>query len=107
LKIGMLNMDFTSPVGDAALSPEKLMIQLKEIKRKNYAISYGERVKGCICISAPVNNYVLPVALSVVGPENRIKPGIKEMVRELKSAAELLSEQISETFMQNGSQGSQ
>jgi DNA-binding IclR family transcriptional regulator len=99
LKIATLNMDFASQAGDYKMTPESLSQQIKEVRRKNYCISYGERVKGCICISAPIHNYVFPIALSVVGPENRIKPRIKEMVRELKSSAVLLTNHVSETFM--------
>lgn len=100
LKIAMLNMDFSSKTGSGNLTPEILKKQIGEVRRKHYSITTGERIKGCTCISSPVHNYVIPVALSVVGPETRISPIIREIVRELRSSAEFLSNKISETFMQ-------
>ena len=47
--------------------------QLHEIRRRGYAVSHGERVAGVMSVSAPVKNYFLPVALSVVGPEIRLR----------------------------------
>lgn len=98
LKIAFLNMNFESPLGNISFNPEKLKIQLKEIRRQGYAVSYGERVKGCVCISAPVSNYELPVALSIIGPENRIKPRINDFIEEIMAAAATLSENVNKSL---------
>jgi DNA-binding IclR family transcriptional regulator len=68
-----------------------LKTQLHEIRKRGYAVSCGERVPGVMSISAPVRNYFLPVALSVVGPEIRLRPRAKQVVAELKVSAGRIS----------------
>jgi len=77
---------------------ELLMAQLKDIRKKGYAVSRGERVPGTICIAAPINNYILPVGLSVVGPEIRLQSRIKEVVAELKASSDSISRNIADMF---------
>lgn len=75
-----------------------LKTQIKEIRRKGHSISLGEWIKGAICISVPVSNYHLPVSLSVVGPESRMKLHEKEAIDELKKSASRISANISRFF---------
>ena len=65
--------------------------QLHEIRRRGYAVSHGERVAGVMSVCAPVKNYFLPVALSVVGPEIRLRDRAKQVISEVKASAGLLS----------------
>jgi len=75
-----------------------LLEQVKEIRRKGYCVTYGERINGALCISAPVKNYLCPASLSIVGPENRLKARVKEVVEELKSSAGSISLDIAEAL---------
>ena len=93
LNLAMLNMDFTYPNGNV-VQEEDLRKELLDIQEKGYSISYGERISGCICISAPVTDYFLPAALSIIGPEGRIKPRMEEYVRVVKDAAGLTSANV-------------
>ena len=77
---------------------ELLMAQLQDIRKKGYAISRGERVPGTICIAAPISNYIVPVGLSVVGPEIRLQSRIREVVAELKISAERITHNIEGIF---------
>ena len=75
-----------------------LMKQIKEIRRDGYTITRGERIPGVICLSAPVKNYILPVSLVLVGPENRIQPRLKVYTGELKASAACISASIAGIF---------
>jgi IclR family KDG regulon transcriptional repressor len=79
-----------------------LLEQVKEIRRKGYGVSYGERIKGAVCISAPVKNYLCPATLSIVGPENRLKARVKEVVAELKASAGIISLDIADAMSKKG-----
>jgi DNA-binding IclR family transcriptional regulator len=77
---------------------ELLMAQLLDIRKKGYAVSRGERVTGSICVAGPVNNYILPVSLSIVGPEIRLQSRVKEVTVELKASLERISRNIKDIF---------
>jgi DNA-binding IclR family transcriptional regulator len=36
-----------------------------------------------MCIAAPIRTYSLPAAMGILGPENRIKPRMKDYVNRL------------------------
>jgi DNA-binding IclR family transcriptional regulator len=75
-----------------------LLAQLMDIKRRGYGISYGERIVGAMCISTAVKNYSHPVALSILGPESRIKPRAGEIMEELLASADRISKSIINTL---------
>jgi DNA-binding IclR family transcriptional regulator len=79
-----------------------LMKQILEIREKGYSVSYGERIKGAICISVPVKNYFCPVALYIVGPEERLRNRVDNIVQELTSSALCISEDILNAFIVQG-----
>jgi IclR family acetate operon transcriptional repressor len=87
-------IDFKKLMGKRAVSRELLAAQLRDIKRKGYGISYGERITGAMCISTPVQGYSHPVALSILGPENRIKPRARAITEELIASAKRISRSI-------------
>jgi IclR family transcriptional regulator, KDG regulon repressor len=76
--------------------------QIQEIRKKGYAVSYGERIKGAICISAPVKNYFCPVAVYTVGLEDRLGPRVEMIAKELKASASWISEDIIGAFFKQG-----
>jgi DNA-binding IclR family transcriptional regulator len=47
-------------------------------------------------IAVPIRNYVLPAALSVIGPEVRMKPGVKKFTGALLTGAARISENLKE-----------
>ena len=77
------------------LDPEHLWAEIKKVRRRGYATSFGERVPGSSCVSVPVKNYVEPVALSILGPASRFTPKrITETIEQLKQAAGRISENL-------------
>jgi DNA-binding IclR family transcriptional regulator len=97
LNIAMLNMDFRFPDG-TIVNEDDLRAELSAIRQKGYCVTYGERVKGCICISAPVTGYFLPAAISVIGPEARIKPRLDEFITEVRDAANQITMNLEKSF---------
>jgi IclR family transcriptional regulator, KDG regulon repressor len=81
--------------------PEKfktreLLARIQAARQQGYAIGNSELTLGVTCISAPVKNYALPAALSLVGPEVRMKPNIKKLVREVVECAARISAKLKE-----------
>jgi IclR family KDG regulon transcriptional repressor len=60
------------PVGPNTITnKEALLDELRKVRSQGYATSFGERVPGSASISVPIRGYVCPVAMSVLGPDNR------------------------------------
>ncbi|HSW57183.1 MAG TPA: IclR family transcriptional regulator C-terminal domain-containing protein [Dehalococcoidales bacterium] len=97
LKNAMQFMDLKYPTGQM-VTEKTLQAEVFKTRRAGYCISYGERISGCICISAPVLNYVQPAAVSIIGPESRIRPKMPEFLHEVKEAAKQVSANIAKTF---------
>ncbi|MFX0199751.1 MAG: IclR family transcriptional regulator [Candidatus Hodarchaeota archaeon] len=51
-------------VGPNTITDEKfLRKEVKKVRKRGYATSFGERIEGSASISVPVRNYIFPVAL--------------------------------------------
>jgi IclR family KDG regulon transcriptional repressor len=99
LKTALDSMNITRSTERSVTNKELLMAQIKEIRQQGYAVSYGERIPGALCISAPIKNYILPVSLSVVGPESRLQPRAKEVIEEIKASSGRISSNIAGIFL--------
>jgi IclR family transcriptional regulator, KDG regulon repressor len=76
---------------------EVLMKQIRGVRDQGYSVSIGERLIGAMSISIPVKNYIYPVALTILGPENRLKPKTEFYINELKKSAKQISSNIAES----------
>jgi len=79
-----------------------LMSQIIEIRKQGYAVSFGERIAGALCVSTPIYNYTCPVALNVVGPEYRFKPRLDDVIREIKNCSSRISRNVLEIYEMPG-----
>ena len=102
LKIVMKSIEIRRITEYSVIDKEILTAQSKKVRQQGYAISYGERIAGALCISAPVKNYSWPVALSVIAPEIRLKPRVDEMVKEVTASARRITSNIAEFSKQRG-----
>jgi DNA-binding IclR family transcriptional regulator len=98
LKLFMKNINIKQVTEHSVTDKKKLMSQIRETRQKGYAISYGERIAGAMCISAPVMHYYWPVALSLVGPESRLAPIAEEMIKKVMAGARLITKNVAEFF---------
>jgi len=91
-------VDLAKVTGNNITDKKVLMSQLKEIRQKGYAISYGERIPGALCVSAGIKNYTHPTALSVLGPESRLKPRLKEIIQQLTASTRRISNSLMSNY---------
>jgi len=96
LQTALKNIKIPRVTEHSVISKKELMAQAKEIRRQGYATSYGERIPDALCISAPINNYFWPVALSLIGPVNRLEPRIDETIKEVRASASHITNTITE-----------
>jgi DNA-binding IclR family transcriptional regulator len=90
---------------NTVVDKEELLFQLKRIRQQGYHICTGERIIGAMGISTPVKNYTLPVALSIVGPEVRMKPRVKELLDALLTSSSSISREIQSKSAETKSYG--
>jgi len=100
LKAAVDSMNITRITERTVTDKETLMMSIKEIKQQGYAVSRGEWLAGVICLSVPVSNYSVPVSLSVVGPEARLRQRENDVIKELKASAARISGNIKQIFEQ-------
>jgi DNA-binding IclR family transcriptional regulator len=98
LKVALDGLTITKQTERTITDKEELMAQIKETRQQGYAVSRGEWIGGVTCISVPVFKYSLPLSLSAVGPENRIKEREKTVIKELKASAARIAENITRIF---------
>jgi DNA-binding IclR family transcriptional regulator len=78
---------------------DTLIAQVKQAREQGYALSYGEKILGAMCISVPIESYEYPAALSILAPEMRIKPRTQEIINELKRSANRISRNMSRSML--------
>ena len=73
--------------------PEKLRDELVQARLRGYALDNGEIETGLICVAAPVYdmNRKILAAVSISGPDYRMKEDEDFMIREVRQAAENIS----------------
>jgi DNA-binding IclR family transcriptional regulator len=98
LKIALRSFANWSTRHDEVIDTGRLLIQLAQIKQEGFFVSCGEMIPGCICLSAPVSNYLCPAALSIIGPETRISPNLARLTENLKTSAGRISTDLAHIF---------
>lgn len=100
IKRTLKHLIFSKVTENTVTDRKLLMEQLMECRQQGYCITYGERIPGAVCISAPIKNYICPASLSIVGPENRLRARVNEVIEELKESAGRISGDIAESFIE-------
>jgi DNA-binding IclR family transcriptional regulator len=91
-------MDLPEVTEKSVTDKKVLLSQVNEIRERKYAVSIGEKITGAMCVSAPIENYRFPSALSILGPEIRVKPRTADIVNELKRSATRISNNVARAF---------
>jgi DNA-binding IclR family transcriptional regulator len=68
-----------------------LITQIEQTRKRGYAVSRGERIKGAMGISVAIVNYFCPVALTILGPVDRVKSSQNMLIKELLKSAKIIS----------------
>jgi DNA-binding IclR family transcriptional regulator len=88
------------PIGPNTIKNHKILLkEVQKARRQGYATSFGERVAGSAAISVPIEKYICPVALSVLGPDNRFPLKIMmKFLAEIKISAARISDKLGNEF---------
>jgi DNA-binding IclR family transcriptional regulator len=97
LKLALKSIESGNSTGNG-IQIDQLMIEIHQIRQQGYAVTHGERISGALSISAPVKNYFCPVALSILGPENRLILKEPQVLEDTRAGADRLSENIIKLF---------
>jgi IclR family acetate operon transcriptional repressor len=81
---------------DKSTSPdiESIDSDIKRIRQQGYILSTGHRFAGITVLAVPVENYGFPVALCIVGLDNRIAARREEIIRLIKNSAGIISRHL-------------
>ena len=101
LKLLLKNMTLEPVTAVTITDKEVLVKELEKVRKEGYAVSFGERVPGSASISVPIRNYVCPIALSIIGPDYRLGPGIPDVLEEMKRSAVRISEKLLKVAQRN------
>ena len=87
-----------APVGpNTILEKTAFMREVKKTQARGYAMSFGERVTGGASICVPVRGYSCPVAMSVLGPDNRLTRAVMASLQgEMKETAARIMTRLQE-----------
>ncbi len=84
-----------SPVTENTITDKKVLLkELEKVRKQSYATSVGERVMGAASISIPIRNYVCPVALSILGPENRFGAKMLDFLKQMQRSGSRISKKL-------------
>lgn len=82
------------PLTDSTITdPDRFRAELVQARTQGYAMDDGEIEVGLICVAAPIYdmNHKVVAAVSVSGPNYRMREDQEVMIREVRQAAENIS----------------
>jgi len=92
---GILEKIELSRVGPNSITDKATLLkELEKVRKQGYSTSHGEVIKGAASISIPIKNYFCPVALSVIGPEERFSPNMTAVLEELKNCGIQIADKL-------------
>ena len=71
--------------------------EIAEAKERGYATAYSEIELGLADIAVPIEGYVVPASLAIVGPEDRLAPQTFDFVEKLKMKSKIISDNLSKS----------
>jgi DNA-binding IclR family transcriptional regulator len=102
LRTALKHIEISRVTERSVVDGKDLLAQAEEIRRRGYAISYGERIDHAVSVSVPISNYFWPVALSLVGPDSRLEASVDETLRQVILSAQRISQNIEELSRKRG-----
>lgn len=86
-------IEFEKITGKTIVKTEELLLDLENIRKQGYGVSYGERVKGATSVSAPIFNPSLEVlaSITITIPDARVNDYSLELLAKnlLEGAREI------------------
>lgn len=95
LQLLLRNLRLVS-LGPNTITDRKMLLkEIRRVRQQGFATSFGEREQGSSSISVPIKNYICPVALSILGPDNRFTlKKMTDILKEVKESAGRISENL-------------
>ena len=95
LQVLLKNLHLDS-IGPNTITDEKVLLkEIEKVREQGYATSFGERIVGSASIAVPIRDYVCPVSLSVLGPDNRFNLGIMmDLLETMKGCSRRISQKL-------------
>ncbi len=90
----MRNIELTRFTANSITDKAVLIEKIREAKKQGYAITQSTYTEGTAGITVPLRNYVGPIALSILGPEERLMPKSMDVLKEMKNSAERISRSL-------------
>jgi len=101
LQMILPNIEFT-PLTPRTITDKAAFVQeIAKVRERGHSTSIGETELGVAAIAVPIRNYVVPVSLAFIGPEERITHNMMDSIELLKAKAQLISENVKKTFIHN------
>lgn len=69
--------------------------EIEKVRERGYSAGYNELEIGRADIAVPIEGYIVPASLAIVGPEDRLSPQTMDFVNKLKIKARKISQHIS------------
>jgi IclR family KDG regulon transcriptional repressor len=92
---GILNKIELTGVGPNTITEKATLLkEVEKVKKQGFSTSHGEVISGAASISIPIKHYFCPVALSVIGPEERFSPNMMAVLKELKKCGLQIADKL-------------
>lgn len=94
-KVIFKNLNLIALTQNTIVDKGQLLTEIQRAGRLRYATSFGEAIVGAASVSVAIRGYITQVALTVLGPDNRLnRKKIMEILSELKRSSESISNNL-------------
>jgi DNA-binding IclR family transcriptional regulator len=82
-------------IGPNTIIDRNLLVkEVEKAREQGYSVSFAERLPGGASVSVPIRHYTCPVALSILGPEERFKPRMMDFLKKMNQSAKRISAKL-------------
>ena len=88
------NVSLVSLTPKTIVDKKQIKIEIDKVRQRGYTVSLGEVDLDVGAIAAPLENYLVPAAISIIGPEERIASRLLDFIDELINKTTEISEDL-------------
>jgi DNA-binding IclR family transcriptional regulator len=88
------NIPLTKITPYTIVDKQLFQLEIAKVKERGFATSYDEVEVGVSAISVPVHYYIVPAAVTIIGPKDRLAPRIMDIADEVKRKAGEISQYL-------------
>jgi DNA-binding IclR family transcriptional regulator len=100
-------IEFDAKPSKVGREKQLLKREVAKARKDRFAVGFGQRVPGSASLSVAIRNYVAPVALTVLGPQDRIRAKTGPLLKEMKLVAGRISRRLKERGFDNQTESSE